>query len=87
MGRIKGHYEWDDDDLTPGRKKEGSLHQNLFDSAGNLKGSARFVPDDGTEPEPLVVTETVYVPVESATPNPRRGGARRVHRRPGLSLD
>jgi len=64
MGRIKGHYEWDDDDLTPGRKKEGGLHQNLFDSAGNLKGSARFVPDDGTEPEPLVVTETVYVPVE-----------------------
>lgn len=64
MGRIKGHYEWDDDDLTPGQKKEGGLHQNLFDSEGNLKGSARFIPDDGSEPEPLVVTETVYVPVE-----------------------
>lgn len=64
MGRIKGHYEWDDDDLAPGRKKEGGLHQNLFDSDGNLKGSARFIPDDGSEPEPLVVTETVYVPVE-----------------------
>ena len=46
MGRIKGHYEWDDDDLTPGQKKEGGLHQNLFDSEGNLKGSARFIPDD-----------------------------------------
>lgn len=63
MGRIKGHYEWDDD-LTPGQKKEGGLHQNLFDSEGNLKGSARFIPDDGSETEPLVVTETVYVPVE-----------------------
>ena len=64
MGRIRGHYEWDDEGLTPGQKKEGGLHQNLFDSEGNLKGSARFVPDDGPDPEPLVVTETVYVPVE-----------------------
>lgn len=64
MGRIKGHYEWDDDHLTPGQKKGGGLHQNLFDSGGNLKGSARFIPHDGTEPEPFTVTETVYVPVE-----------------------
>lgn len=64
MGRIGGHYEWDDDDLTPGRKKEGGLHQNLFDSEGNLKGSARFIPDDERDREPLVVTETVYIPVE-----------------------
>ncbi|MEU9507792.1 hypothetical protein AB0D32_16125 [Micromonospora sp. NPDC048170] len=64
MGRIKGHYEWDDDDLIPGQKKEGGLHQNLFDREGNLKGSARFIPDDVSEPEPAVVTETVYVPVE-----------------------
>lgn len=64
MQRIKGHYEWDDDDLTPSQKKEGGLHQNLFDSEGNLKGSARFIPDDGSEPEPFVVTDTVYVPVE-----------------------
>lgn len=64
MGRIKGHYEWDDDDLTPGQKKEGGLHQNLYDSEGNLKGNARFVPDDGSEPKRLVVTETVYVTVE-----------------------
>lgn len=64
MGRIRGHYEWDDDKLTPGQKKEGGLHQNLFDSEGNLKGSARFIPDNGSDSEPLVVTETVYIPVE-----------------------
>lgn len=64
VGSIKGHYEWDDDDLTPSQKKEGGLHQNLFDKDGNLKGSARFIPDDSTDSEPLVVTETVYVPLE-----------------------
>lgn len=64
MGRIKGHYEWDDDDLTPGRKREGGLHQNLYDNEGNLKGNARFVPDDDTDPEPFVVTETVYIPLD-----------------------
>lgn len=65
MGRIKGHYEWDDDDLSPGQKKEGGLHQNLFDSDGNLKGNARFIPDDNSDPdEPFVVTETVYIPAE-----------------------
>lgn len=46
MARIHGTYEYDDDDLTPGRKKEGGLHQNLFDGDGNLKGSARFIPDE-----------------------------------------
>lgn len=64
MGRIKGHYEWDDDALTPGHKREGGLHQNLFDNEGNLKGNARFIPDQEDDPDPLVITETVYVPVE-----------------------
>ena len=64
MGRIKGHYEWDDDDLSPGQKKEGGLHQNLFDGEGKLKGSARFIPGDGRRHRALFVTETVYVPVE-----------------------
>lgn len=63
MGRIKGYYEWDDDQLSPGQKKEGGLHQNLFDSGGKLKGSARFVPDDGDD-EPLIITDTVYLPSE-----------------------
>jgi hypothetical protein len=64
MGRIRGHYEWDDDNLSPGRNKGGGLHQNLFDADGKLKGSARFVPDSGSESEPLIVTETVYVPIQ-----------------------
>lgn len=64
MGRIPGYYEWDDDDLTPGQKKEGGLHQNLFDDDGILKGSARFIPSDEDFSDPLVVTEKVYVPVE-----------------------
>jgi hypothetical protein len=46
MVRIRGFYEYDDDDLTPGKKKEGGLHQNLFDEEGNLRGSARFIPDN-----------------------------------------
>jgi hypothetical protein len=45
MAKIHGTYEYNDD-LTPGKKKEGGLHQNLFDSDGNLKGSARFIPDE-----------------------------------------
>jgi hypothetical protein len=64
VASIKGRYEYDDDDLTPGKKKEGGLHQNLYDSEGNLKGNARFIPDEGrddSELEPVVVYEPVYV--------------------------
>ncbi len=46
MPSIKGRYEYDDEDLTPGKKREGGLHQNLYDRQGELKGSARFIPDD-----------------------------------------
>lgn len=63
MGRIKGYYEWDDDNLTPGQKREGGLHQNLYDSDGSLKGSARFVPSED-EADDYAVTETVFVPVD-----------------------
>jgi hypothetical protein len=62
--RIAGHYEWDDDDLSPGQKKEGGLHQNLFDGEGKLKGSARFIPGDEGDPRPVTVTRTIYVPIE-----------------------
>lgn len=63
MVSIKGHYVYDDDDLTPGNKKEGGLHQNLYDSDGNLKGNARFIPDQEqyAKPDPEVIYETVYV--------------------------
>lgn len=64
MASIKGRYVYDDDDLTPGKRKEGGLHQNLFDSEGNLRGSARFIPDrdqENTGSEPVVICEPVYV--------------------------
>lgn len=64
VGRIKGYYEWDDDGLRPGQARAGGLHQNLFDSEGHLQGSARFVPTERSDAEPLVVTETVYITVE-----------------------
>lgn len=76
MGRIPGYYEWDDDSLTPGHKKEGGLHQNLFDDEGNLKGSARFVPsedaDDDQEYETDYVTKRVYVPAEERRLTPEQ---------------
>ena len=68
MGRIPGYYEWDDDSLQPGQKKEGGLHQNLFDEEGHLKGSARFIPTDDVDSDSTYdtdyVTENVYVPAE-----------------------
>ena len=63
MARQAGYYEWDDD-LTPGKKKEGGWHQNLYDTEGRLKGNARFVPVDEGQEDPIIVTETVYVPAE-----------------------
>jgi hypothetical protein len=63
MARQAGYYEWDDD-LTPGKKKEGGWHQNLYDTEGRLKGNARFVPVDEDQEDPITVTETVYVPAE-----------------------
>lgn len=63
MARQAGYYEWDDD-LTPGKKKEGGWHQNLYDTEGRLKGSARFVPVDDDQDDPIVVTETMYIPAD-----------------------
>ncbi|GAB07310.1 hypothetical protein GII30_03090 [Gordonia amarae] len=76
MGRIPGYYEWDDDDLTPARKKEGGFHQNLFDADGKLRGHARFIPSDKVEPDPVYlaeyVTEHVYVPAEERRLTPEQ---------------
>ena len=63
MARQAGYYEWDDD-LTPGKKKESGWHQNLYDTEGRLKGNARFVPVDEDQEDPIIVTETVYVPAD-----------------------
>ncbi len=49
---INGRYVYDDDDLTPGKKKEGGLHHNLFDRDGKLKGHARFIPDAEQDDKP-----------------------------------
>lgn len=46
---MTGRLEWDDENLAPGNKKEGGYHNNLYDSDGRLKGSARFIPE--YEPE------------------------------------
>lgn len=62
MGRMAGYFEWDDDELHPGRRSEGGLSDNLYTANGRLKGRARFVPTDD-DPEP-VVTESVYVTAE-----------------------
>lgn len=59
MPRIPGHFEWDDDDLTPGNRREGGLSDNLYDSEGDLKGRARFVPG---EPQADVQPEVIYEP-------------------------
>lgn len=69
MPSIKGRYEWDDDNLSPSKKKEGGLHQNLFDRDGNLKASARFIPEDLSDaPEPIVI----YDPVDDEDYDRRR---------------
>lgn len=43
MPQEYGYLEWDDENLTPGRAKEGGWSPNLFDSDG-LKGQAHFIP-------------------------------------------
>ncbi|WP_137873769.1 hypothetical protein [Rhodococcus sp. Q] len=58
--RINGFLEFDAD-LTPGKKKEGGLHPNLFDGDGKLKGSARFIPVSDEEPDPVSRYEPVHV--------------------------
>lgn len=67
VASIRGRYEYDDDSLTPGKKREGGLHQNLFDKDGALKGSARFIPDDD-EPTSYSEPVVIYVDGEPAEP-------------------
>lgn len=64
MGRIAGHFEWDDDTLHPGQRSEGGLIDNLYSSDGKLQGRGRFIPAEDDELVP-VVTEYVYVPAET----------------------
>lgn len=65
MGRIAGHYVWDDDSLRPGESAKGGLHQNLFDANNHLAGSARFVPADEDDDDWCPpVDESTYVPAD-----------------------
>lgn len=48
MPEIEGRLVWDDDNLRPGKKKEGGLHSNLYDEEGDLQSSATFFPGKGT---------------------------------------
>ena len=71
MVSIRGRYEYDDEDLTPGKKKgtKGGLSQNLYDTNGDLKSAASFIPDDpNAEPEhddPSVIYIETAPPVKS----------------------
>ncbi|SQI18680.1 hypothetical protein [Corynebacterium jeikeium] len=60
MPELEGRYVWDDDDLRPGRKKEGGLHSTLFDSEGKPKSSATFHPSEKSEPQSKTTREVVY---------------------------
>lgn len=76
--RIPGFLEYDDDDLTPGKKKEGGLHQNLYNRDGDLKGHARFIPGEGQDPDPVVVDQSRNV--HDTKQERRRVRERRRHR-------
>lgn len=47
MARIAGYFEYDDD-LTPGRSKDGGIHHNLYDH-GRLSGHGKFVLGDESD--------------------------------------
>src|SRR3954468_23087023 len=69
MPSIHGRMGWDDNKLIPGKKKQGGFHSTFFDDDGNLKSSARFVPDeDDRKAEP----ETVYMHVYHEVPAPAK---------------
>lgn len=63
MASIKGRFEYPDD-LTPGKSRDGGLHQNLYDSQGRLTDHGVFFPDDENaadsvaDPQPAVVYVT-----------------------------
>lgn len=60
MPSIKGRFEYSDG-LTPGRSKDGGLHQNLYDDQGRLVDHGTFIPDDEnddgsqTDPPPVLI--------------------------------
>jgi len=65
MPRVPGNLEWDDENLTPGRAKEGGWSPNLYDSDGKLKDQARFIPADYDDffGEDYSITNHVHIAV------------------------
>lgn len=59
MPAIPGFYVFDDDNLSPGKSKDGGFHHNLYED-GKLTGHARFIPSEDILSEGFV-TENVYV--------------------------
>jgi len=63
MPSIKGRFEYSDG-LTPGRSKDGGLHQNLYDDQGRLVDHGTFYPDgeseenSPTDPPPVFIYVT-----------------------------
>ncbi|WP_327286747.1 hypothetical protein [Streptomyces sp. NBC_01198] len=60
MPSIKGRFEYSDG-LTPGRSKDGGLHQNLYDGQGRLVDHGTFIPDDENEEDPLTDPPPVFI--------------------------
>lgn len=66
MGRIFGYYEWDEKVGNPGRRDDGSLHQNLYSEDRVLSGHARFVPvEDGLNSADEYAFENTFVASDS----------------------
>lgn len=74
MGEMWGRLKWDDDNLTPGKSKDGGHHNNLYDSEGNLKGAASFHPED--KPDPVAAQQPVNKQGKAKKPQPASPGKR-----------
>ena len=81
----RGRLEWDDDELTPGKKKEGGPTLHLVRRRREPQGAARgFLPnEDDRAAEP----ETVYMHVYHEVPAPPKTPSRKPRelRRPNCS--
>lgn len=74
MGEMPGWFKWDDDNLTPGKSKDGGLNNNLYDADGKLKGAARFIPAD--KPDPVPAEKPVNKRGNAKKPQPAAPGKR-----------
>ena len=75
MGEMPGWFKWEDDNLTPGKSKDGGLNNNLYDADGKLRGAARFIPADKPDPvaaeQPINKRSSAKKPQQPASPGKR----------------